>query len=142
MSTSASSASATRPRRVQGPKSIDELLDREEALALATISDGFERFGDDVMEDSGLRRAVREHPILSTTLVAAIAAGCGYLAGPALVRAVAGKWDALSRTRAPARAADPSGATSPRERSSATTHHHLVSVAMRAMRAVMTAPRR
>jgi hypothetical protein len=109
------------------------------------------RFGDDLCEDTGLRGIVREHPLLTTTLVAAVAGGLGFLAGPKLVSAVASKWSSLTapkpkgsaRASRSDRSADEDAQDGDESKGSRVKRHaHLASIAMRAMRTVMTASRR
>lgn len=103
------------------------------------LTSGLHRFGDELCEDTGLRGLVREHPFVVTGLFAVVAGGIGFLAGPSLVRAIASKWSSIGGASKNGDVAMPALAGAPKPKSN---HAHLVSVAMRAMRAVMTVPRR
>jgi len=63
---------------------VEQLLEREEALAIDRIRDSLANVGSDLVRVTGLRGAIRRHPLLSTGLGACL----GFVGGPLLLGAV------------------------------------------------------
>jgi hypothetical protein len=80
------------------PTTVEELLAREEALAIQRIAGSVQRLGEDVCAVADLRRRIREHPILSTGLGALL----GFVGGPLVPRAVVRISKMTSRAAVPA----------------------------------------
>lgn len=80
------SESGTSPSRitraVSRPKTVEQLLDREEALAVQRITHAVQRVGEEFAVATDLRARIRRHPYLSTALGACL----GYLGGPLVGR--------------------------------------------------------
>lgn len=85
MNASATSRTATQAQHSQ-PATVEELLDREEALAIQQLTRSVQQLGEDAQAALDLRRRIRSHPLLS----AGIAAAAGFVAGPFLPRALRG----------------------------------------------------
>jgi hypothetical protein len=60
------SAATRRPRH----KTVEELLDHEEALAIQRITVSVQRLGGDLCAAADLRRRIRSHPFIATGLAA------------------------------------------------------------------------
>jgi hypothetical protein len=73
-------ARATRPRLL--PATAEELLDREEALAIQRIASSVQRVGDDLCAATDARGRIRRHPFLATGLGAL----AGFVGGPLILR--------------------------------------------------------
>ena len=71
-------ATITRPR----PRTVEQLLDREEALAYQHISAALRHAGEGLLEATDLREKVRRHPFLA----AGLGAGLGFFGGPFILR--------------------------------------------------------
>ena len=71
--------SQARPR----PTTVEELLGREEALAIQQIVGSVQRMADDVLVTTDLREQVRQHPGMALSLSALL----GFVAAPLLGRA-------------------------------------------------------
>ena len=100
------SVSGTSPARATStssrPKTVEKLLDREEALALQRISETVARVGDDLLGATDLRGKIRRHPFLA----AGLGAGLGFVAGHLVLRTIKRAFSSPSRMSFPgARAA-------------------------------------
>jgi hypothetical protein len=67
------------------PRTLEQLLDREEALALQRISESVKRLGEGLCTATNLRGTIRRHPLLATGLGACL----GFAGGPLLRRTLA-----------------------------------------------------
>jgi hypothetical protein len=63
---------------------VEQLLEREEALATQSISEAVLHLGDELCSATDLRARIRRHPLLAT----ALGAGLGFVGGPPLLRAL------------------------------------------------------
>jgi len=61
---------------------VEQLLDREEALAIQRLADSVQNLGEDVCAMAELRPRIRRHPFLATGLAALL----GVVAGPPVLR--------------------------------------------------------
>jgi hypothetical protein len=68
------------------PRTAEELLDREEELALRRIARTAQNLGEDLCTALDLRGSTRRHPVLSTGLATVL----GFVAGPLIPRAFKG----------------------------------------------------
>jgi hypothetical protein len=76
--TSRAPATVARPR----PRTVEQLLDHEEALAIQRISDSLQDLGGDLCRSTDLRGRIRRHPLLAAGLGACL----GFLGGPFVLR--------------------------------------------------------
>ncbi len=65
------------------PRTVEQLLDREEALATQRISESLQLLGEDLCRATDLRERIRRRPFLAAGLGACL----GFLGGPLLLRA-------------------------------------------------------
>jgi hypothetical protein len=63
---------------------VEQLLDREEALAILRLADSVQNLGEDVCAMAELRPRIRRHPFLATGFAALL----GVVAGPQVMRGV------------------------------------------------------
>jgi len=73
-------------RTIREARTLDELIELEQAEALAGLQGSLAGLGEDLLAASRLRERVREHPYAWL----AGAASAGLLAGPLVVRALGG----------------------------------------------------
>jgi hypothetical protein len=79
----ASEASTTSPRTLRRPRpTVEQLLDREEALAIQRLADSVQNLGEDMCTMAELRPRIRRHPVLATGLAALL----GFFGGPPVLR--------------------------------------------------------
>lgn len=82
------SASGTNPAgatiRRSRPRTVEQLLDREEALAFQRISEALRHAGEGLLEATDLRGKIRRHPFLA----AGLGAGLGFFGGSFVLRAL------------------------------------------------------
>src|SRR6185369_9439757 len=72
------------PIRKSRPRTVEQLLDREEALAFQRISEALRHAGEGLLEATDLRGKIRRHPFLA----AGLGAGLGSFVLRALKRVV------------------------------------------------------
>jgi hypothetical protein len=63
---------------------VEQLLDREEALAFQRISEALRHAGEGLLEATDLRGKIRRHPFLA----AGLGAGLGFFGGSFVLRAL------------------------------------------------------
>jgi hypothetical protein len=81
-----SESATSRPAQAEAvrlPRTVEELLDREEALALQRIGESMRDLGEDLSRATGLRQRIRSHPFLAAGLGACL----GFAGGPLALRA-------------------------------------------------------
>jgi len=79
----ASAASKTTPRTPRRPRlTVEQLLDREEALAIQRLADSVQNLGEDVFAMTELRPRIRRHPFIAAGLGALL----GFVGGPIILR--------------------------------------------------------
>ena len=76
--TNPAAATSTRSR----PRTVEQLLDREEALAYQRISAALQRAGEGLLEATDLRARIRRHPFLA----AGLGVGLGFFGGSFALR--------------------------------------------------------
>ena len=78
-----SEADKTRTARKHAqPRTVEALLDQQEALALQQLTDTLQRVGEELILATRLRPRIRRHPLLAVGLGAL----AGFFGGPLLVR--------------------------------------------------------
>ncbi len=65
------------------PKTVEALLDREEALAIQRIADSVPRLGEELCAATGVRDTIRRHPLVAV----GFGAVCGFVGGPLVLQA-------------------------------------------------------
>ena len=78
--TSRARAQDTRTR----PRTLEQLLDREEELAILRIRDSLANAGSDLLRATDLRGRIRRHPLLAAGLGACL----GFVGGPFALRTI------------------------------------------------------
>ena len=79
------------------PRTVEQLLDREEALALQRISAAVHQLGDDLCTATDLRGRIRRHPLLAAGLGACL----GFVGGPFVRRTLERALGATARLPLP-----------------------------------------